>query len=103
MEYSIVAMNTDSVLRAPGGVRTEILEDELLLYHEEKTNVIALNATASLIWQLCDGKRNLGSIESLLTRSYPEAAERIPLEIAEAIEHLVRDGALELDDGDQPA
>ena len=77
-------------------LRTELLDDELLLYHQARTRVIALNPTASLIWSLCDGERRLYEVETLLVEAYPEAAARIPAEFERAIEQLVQEGALEL-------
>ena len=38
--------------------------------------VVGLNPEASLVWRLCDGKRNLGEIEVLLSEAYPDASDR---------------------------
>ena len=35
--------------------RLEKMDDELLLFNPKSTNILYLNETASLIWQLCDG------------------------------------------------
>lgn len=77
-------------------LRSELMDGELLLYHPERTRVLALNPTSSLIWILCDGKRTLGQIERLLTDAYPDAASRIPEEIDSVVDLLVQEGALEL-------
>lgn len=84
------------VLRVPPGLRHEQLDDELLLYREETARVVALNPTASLIWELCDGRRSLGEIETLLRGAFPEAADRIPGELAAAVEHLLGEQVLEV-------
>lgn len=86
----------DRAPRRAAGLRTELLDDELLLYHAERTRVIALNPTASLIWSLCDGGRSLAEVERLLVDAYPEAASRIPVEVEQAVKLLVEEGALEL-------
>ncbi len=89
-------MNSTDIPKAAEGTRSELLDDELLLYFEEETRIVALNPSATLIWSLCDGKRSLGEIEKLLSDAYPDAADRIPGEIEEAIQELVDGGALEI-------
>ena len=78
------------------GTHSEQLDNELLLYFEEGTVVVALNPEACLVWRLCDGKRNLGEIEVLLSEAYPDAEDRIPVELREAIGELVEGGVIEL-------
>ena len=89
-------MRKDAIPGSREGLQTDLLDDELLVYDKETTKVIALNATASLIWSLCDGSRSLGEVEKLLVEAYPEGASRIPAEMADTIEMLVKEGALEL-------
>ncbi|MDX1385216.1 MAG: PqqD family protein [Thermoanaerobaculia bacterium] len=93
-------MDDSAVPRRPAELLTEVLDDELLLYHPGRTRIVALNPTASLIYSLCDGTRSVGAIRKLLAAAYPEAAERIPEEVGEAVELLVREGALDVADGD---
>ena len=94
LRYDASDMNKDVTLTPPAGLHTELLDDELLLYHEKKTRVISLNSTASMIWTLCDGNRSLAMIQELLVDAYPDAASRVPDEMMEAIELFIREGAL---------
>lgn len=92
----------DRTPRPVSGLRSELLDDELLLYHAERTRVIALNSTASLIWSLCNGGRSLAEVEKLLVDAYPEAASRIPADVEQAVKLLVEEGALELSEASAP-
>ncbi|MCA9975865.1 MAG: PqqD family protein [Anaerolineales bacterium] len=40
-------------------VEVHCLLDEAVLYHPERDAVLALNRTARVIWEMCDGKRTL--------------------------------------------
>lgn len=60
-------------VRRADGYRTELLDDEVLLYNPAQTRVIALNETAALVWQLCDGTRTRAEIVALIGEAYPEA------------------------------
>ena len=46
-------------------VQLATLDDEAVLYHPARKTALALNATASSIWQLCDGERTLIEIIDL--------------------------------------
>lgn len=50
------------------------LDDEILVYHPAGMTAFALNETASVIWQLCDGERPVAEIVEILQQAYPEAA-----------------------------
>ena len=93
-------MDPTDIPTVADGTRSEQLDDELLLYFEEGTLVVALNAAATLVWGLCDGKRNLGEIEVVLSEAYPGAKDRIAVDLKESIGALVESGVLELVDGE---
>lgn len=69
-------MTLDKPLRQPD-YRLETIDDELLLFHPAKTQVLYCNQSASVIWQLCDGQRTTQEIVTLLRDTYPEAANEI--------------------------
>ena len=71
-----------------GGVREELIDGELLLYLPNAKRAIYLNATAAVIWALCDGQRNSGEIVSMLAESYPEAQATMAAQVHEALNHL---------------
>lgn len=77
------------------GYRMEHLDDELLLYHPGQTRVVALNPSAALVWQLCDGTRTREEIVALLRDGYPEAADQIPSDVSALLVTLRDAGAIE--------
>jgi len=76
--------------------RVERLGQEVLLYCAGTAQTVYLNETAALVWELCDGTRTVEQIENLLLGAYPEAAGRIPTEVAQALRKLDESGALRL-------
>jgi hypothetical protein len=90
-------IDTNAKPRQQRGFRLETLESELLLYDPGQTKTIYLNPTASLIWQMCDGKHTVDEIIALLQESYPDAAEGIPRDVAAALDQFSEHGAIEVD------
>lgn len=76
--------------------RLEMLDDELLLYHPAATKIMYCNATASLVWQLCNGQRSVQEIIALLANAYPEAADSLPADVTAALQQFVDHGAITL-------
>lgn len=72
----------------------EEIDDELLLYHPAKTKAVYLNETAALVWQLCDSKRSVSEIVSLLEENYPES-EHIKTDVETTLSQLASNGAVE--------
>jgi Coenzyme PQQ synthesis protein D (PqqD) len=70
---SIPAAGFGSVPAHSLDVDEEYLEGELLLYHRGDTRAVYLNATATIIWLLCDGQRSVREIVDLIHESYPDA------------------------------
>ncbi len=77
--------------------RLEKMDEELLLFNPKTTNILYLNQTASLIWQLCDGQSNLQEMISLLKDSFPEAGENIQQDVLETITLFKKHGAILLE------
>lgn len=77
------------------GFMMEVFDDEVLIYHQVKTQAVYLNKTAALIWALCDGKNSIIEIEKLLISNYPEAEDSIPEHINLSLESLIEIGAME--------
>lgn len=65
---------TNQIPQPSPDFQLEEIDGELLLYHPGKTVTVYLNHTASLIWQLCDGKRNTDDIYTLLKQTFPDVA-----------------------------
>ncbi len=89
-------MKKTKIPKQIAGFKMEALDDEVLLYHQQKTTGVYLNKIAALIWQLCDGKRSLLKIENLLKEAYPEDVMSIPDDVDSAIKHLNGIGVIEL-------
>lgn len=76
------------VIRKPE-FRLEKMDNELLLFNPYTTNVIYLNETASIIWQLCDGKLSIDEITRLLIDAYPESSDTIEKDVGETIKFFI--------------
>jgi len=76
--------------------RLEKMDNELLLFNPKSTNILYLNETASLIWQLCDGQRNVTELVSLLTETFPEAGTNIKKDVEDTITLFKKHGAISL-------
>ncbi len=72
----------------------EQLDNELLLYHPAKTLTVYMNETASLVWQLCDGKRTVSEIVRQLQVAYPEAAGDMQSDVEQALAIFSEHGAI---------
>lgn len=72
----------------------EQLDNELLLYHPSKTLTVYMNETATLVWQLCDGKRTVGEIVQQLQEAYPEAAGGMESDVEHALAVFSEHGAI---------
>ena len=81
-------------VRRASGYRIEKLDDELLLYNPAQTRVIALNGSAALVWQLCDGARSPAEIAALIGEAYPEAGS-VAADVDELLSTLRKAGAVE--------
>ncbi len=54
------------------------------------------NQTASLIWQLCDGKRTAAEMIGLLSEFYPESAGEIADDVQSTLQQFAEQGCVEL-------
>lgn len=63
-------------LPEPGFILEE-LDSDLLLFNPYDSSLLELNATAALVWQLCDGVRRVSEICDLLSTAFPEAGQTI--------------------------
>lgn len=76
--------------------RHEEADGELILYDTLNHDVMYLDATAALVWQLIDGARSLDDIVGLLGDAYPEARDAIARDVPQTVAMLADAGALEL-------
>jgi hypothetical protein len=76
--------------------RLEMIDNELLLFHPTHEKILYCNETASLIWQLCDGRRTVQEITDLLSAAYPEAADVITGEVQATLDAFLAHHAISL-------
>jgi len=89
-------IDTTKQPRQKAGYQLEELDGELLLYHVSDTKILYLNSTASVIWQLCDGKRTVDDIVALLRGEYPEAGDALVGDVEAALAELSAQAVIEL-------
>jgi Coenzyme PQQ synthesis protein D (PqqD) len=77
------------------GYQIETLDGEIVLFHPARNIIVHGNQTSALIWHLCDGVRTVGEIVAILSAAYPEAGQKIQVDVPETIQALVSQGALE--------
>ncbi|MGA8261628.1 MAG: pyrroloquinoline quinone biosynthesis peptide chaperone PqqD [Arenicellales bacterium] len=88
-------MNSQAIPHPNTEFNLEEIDDELLLYHPAKTKAVYLNETAALVWQLCDSKRSVSEIISLLEENYPESSS-IKSDVEATLKQLADNGAVEI-------
>ena len=81
-------------LKQATGFVLEEMDAEILLYQPSTHKAIHLNETAAVIWKLCDGTRTIKELVECLVAEFPNAKPNIAGEVQEAIDQLLRDGAL---------
>ncbi len=78
-----------------GDCEVELMGDEAVIYRAATELVYHCNASAALVFHLCDGERTLAQIVTLLRATYPDAPA-LEEEISQVIALLVEHGALAL-------
>ncbi len=88
--------NSDAIPVPRQGFVLEELDGETLLYRHSLKKLIYLNQSAASVWKLCDGKRSAREIAALLADAYPEAGEIVTTDVRDALDSLIREGALRM-------
>ena len=60
-------------------------DGEGLLYNQQTMALVHLNESATVIWQLCDGRRTVEEIVDILRSAYPGQTHRLETETHDAI------------------
>jgi hypothetical protein len=89
-------MLDDDIPRHTTRYRLEDFGDEVVLYDFSTTQLVYLNDTASLIWRLCDGQRNIGAIKTLLQEAFSNDSELIEDDLRTTLKQLVNKEVIEL-------
>jgi len=90
LEHKIPAINQD--------YRVEKFENEIILYTISGTKVIALNETAYMVYQLCNGELTVGEMVKMLSDAYPGQEEAIRADTISAVETMRDNGVIEFSD-----
>ena len=70
--------------------RAESIDEEIMLYSEDKTEAVYLNQAASVVWSLCDSTNTVGDIiDSIRAHYVEEPAEPLGEEIISALDELL--------------
>ncbi|MFN0263224.1 PqqD family protein [Tepidamorphus sp. 3E244] len=77
------------------GFLTQELDDEVVLYHPERSEALCLNATAALIWGLCNGETTVAEIQHLMAEAFPEVPD-ISRDVMDALDALQRNESIKL-------
>jgi hypothetical protein len=81
--------------RLSDGLQLESMDGELVLFHPTSNLLAHANPTAAIILKLCDGKRSVDEIVTLLSDAYPDAAVEIARDVPETIGLLIDQGVLQ--------
>ncbi len=69
------------------GAFTQVLDGEVTVYEDRSDKVHILNASASVIWQLCDGDRTVQQVIEDVAAVY----EKSEGELSETVTRLIAD------------
>ncbi|KAA3662092.1 MAG: PqqD family protein [Chloroflexi bacterium] len=72
----------------------EVLDDEIILFNQSGLKIMHSNQTGAIIWQLCDGQRNVADIVEILTATYPTSADEIHSDVYEILTILATHNAI---------
>jgi len=89
-------LDLDRIPETKSDFQLEEIDGELLLYSPESTQSVYLNASASLIWRLCDGNQSIREIIQLLSEAFPDAGEAIEEDVVQSIENFLENEAIDL-------
>jgi hypothetical protein len=78
--------------------KLERFDNEILLYSVTDTTAVYLNETAFLVYGMCSSGRNIGEIIALLEEAYPDQKHTIRADVTAALDQLIDNGALFLND-----
>ncbi|MGW8192845.1 MAG: PqqD family protein [Desulforhopalus sp.] len=86
-----------SVSLTPGFV-LEKIDNEITVYHPSLTASVYMNESGAAIWELCDGKRSISEIITILCEAYPESSYQIEDDVIVTIRRLVDHDVASLSD-----
>ena len=83
-------------------LRTTEIDGRLVVFNPANQQVLVLNETATAIWALADGSRDVTALVSALAAAYDADPATVEAGVHEALARFAQAGALEFaDDGDR--
>ena len=90
-------------MRRPG-LEVRIVDDEAVILDVANGRVHQLNATATVVWNACDGTHSLSDLATLLATDFDGTADALLGDVVNTVMSLARLGLLEgIDGSDGPA
>ena len=89
-------INADSVPSQIPGYELTKTACCYFLKETETKNMVKLNDSSALIWQVCTGEWSVGDIVEVLKESYPDAADSMEQDVYVALEQLAKEGTVAL-------
>ena len=80
-------------------VYKETLKNESVLFDPRTSTIYALNTTAALIWDHCDGKHEVEDIENKILVRYNAKRPQVEKDVRQTIEHFHKLSLIVLTDG----
>ena len=90
------ALPLDTIPRQKSGFTVEKIPCCYLLKHSKSGEVIKLNDSAMMIWQICTGDWTVGEIIDVLKQAYPDAATDMHKDVFRTLDNLRDEGAISL-------
>ena len=66
------------------------------LREEESKNLVRLNDSSALIWQVCTGEWSVGEIIDVLKETYPDASDSMDQDVMQALNMLYGEGVIQV-------
>ncbi|MHB1131350.1 MAG: PqqD family protein [Chloroflexota bacterium] len=76
-------------------VTERLVDGELVLYDPQRQRVHVLNATAALIWHLCDGRRDRTAIAASLSARFAARRETVTRDVSQILTALWAESLLQ--------
>lgn len=93
--------DSGTVLRRTASVRFRNVGGEGVIVHQAAGEIMAVNGTGALVFELADGKSSLEDIANEVADRYrSQDRKQVLLDVVTFAEQLVEAGALEAADGD---
>jgi PqqD family protein of HPr-rel-A system len=88
-------MNTHNKPRRKKGLVIDEIDADLLVYDPKSDHLHLLNATASTIWELCDGSRASQEIVEEIVKHFSSENHDIKAQVEGALQQLYEKGLIE--------